>query len=72
MLRIVFIRKRTGTQNNVQRLPRRIAKIQCSICRDEKECECIRLVCLHEFHLECLQPWLARSNQCPECRHAIS
>jgi hypothetical protein len=29
------------------------------------------LKCLHQFHVDCLRPWLPRSSLCPMCRQEI-
>ena len=45
----------------------------CAICLDrfkngEDICCAQNQECPHEFHLECLFPWLLKSQDCPCCR----
>jgi hypothetical protein len=42
----------------------------CSICLTDYEAgERLRVLpCRHVFHRECLDPWLARNANCPNCR----
>jgi hypothetical protein len=45
----------------------------CAICLDrfragEDICSAQNEECPHEFHLECLFPWLLKSQDCPCCR----
>jgi len=49
------------------------AKNKCSICLGcVVENELMRkLPCGHEFHAHCLDPWLKKKNQCPNCRHLV-
>jgi len=50
--------------------------VTCSICLDE--CPGVdrsaRIVakCGHKFHAECLETWLKRHDQCPNCRCTVS
>lgn len=45
----------------------------CPVCKDElkKGEEAMKLPCNHEFHKECLMPWLERANTCPICRKEL-
>lgn len=46
----------------------------CSICHtDVNDNEVIRKVnhCSHSFHIQCLETWLSRHNNCPLCRYQI-
>lgn len=45
----------------------------CLICRDAfQPSEHLRLLpCLHAFHANCIDAWLARSRQCPTCQNSI-
>lgn len=46
--------------------------VQCGICLDDINEECIQLFCNHKFHINCLQPWLTRNHTtCPTCRADI-
>jgi Ring finger domain len=45
----------------------------CAICLDrfkegEDICSAQNKNCRHEFHLECIFPWLLKSQDCPCCR----
>lgn len=44
--------------------------VQCSICHNELQENCIvrRLGCNHSFHSGCIDRWLISSNTCPICR----
>jgi len=43
----------------------------CSICLETISEEIFCIGCKHEFHNECLELWLRRSNTCPLCRNEI-
>ncbi|OQR85532.1 hypothetical protein ACHHYP_11722 [Achlya hypogyna] len=51
-----------------------VAKNQdCAVCKDMftlKE-EVRRLPCAHDFHPDCILPWLAQHNSCPVCRFEL-
>jgi Ring finger domain len=45
----------------------------CAICLDrfkfdENICSAQNKDCTHEYHLECIFPWLLKSQDCPCCR----
>ncbi|OQS07232.1 phosphatase 2 [Thraustotheca clavata] len=45
----------------------------CAVCKDMfalKE-EVRRLPCAHDFHPDCILPWLAQHNSCPVCRYEL-
>ena len=44
----------------------------CSICLNEKD-KCIfrKLVCNHQFHIECIEKWLSKNISCPICRYEL-
>ena len=46
---------------------------QCSICiTDYNEGDQLKVLpCKHIFHTNCIDPWLANHNVCPNCRHNI-
>jgi hypothetical protein len=46
---------------------------QCTICLTEYHVDDLlkTLPCLHDFHAECLDSWLFRSNSCPICRCSV-
>ncbi len=55
--------------------PEKITKIEkafCSICQDELGAERVTAACKHFFHKDCLTPWLAKHDTCPECRYKFS
>jgi len=45
----------------------------CSICQDDYKLDdqLIDLPCKHQFHEDCILPWLNINNSCPTCRHAL-
>ncbi|XP_051829073.1 RING finger protein 215 isoform X3 [Antechinus flavipes] len=45
----------------------------CAICLDPfHRNQCLRVLpCLHEFHRECVDPWLLLQQTCPLCKHNI-
>lgn len=44
----------------------------CSICLNPGENDITReLICKHKFHLNCIDQWLMKRNQCPLCRTAL-
>jgi len=45
----------------------------CAICLVEyEEGDKVRtLPCGHEFHIDCVDPWLGNSASCPACRHSL-
>ncbi|KAL6642255.1 hypothetical protein ACP70R_020436 [Stipagrostis hirtigluma subsp. patula] len=47
----------------------------CAIClvdfEDGEEVSVMPCASGHEFHPDCIVEWLARSNMCPLCRHAL-
>ncbi|XP_034955201.2 RING finger protein 215 [Zootoca vivipara] len=57
------------------KLPRRWAHEidSCAICLDRfHKNQCLRVLpCLHEFHRDCVDPWLLLQQTCPLCKHNI-
>ena len=43
----------------------------CPICSEPLRNNVRRMPCQHDYHLECLTPWLAIHNTCPVCRSSI-
>uniref|UniRef100_A0A8D0HTG6 Ring finger protein 215 n=1 Tax=Sphenodon punctatus TaxID=8508 RepID=A0A8D0HTG6_SPHPU len=45
----------------------------CAICLDQfYKNQCLRVLpCLHEFHRDCIDPWLLLQQTCPLCKHNI-
>eukprot|EP00943_MAST-04B_sp_MAST-4B-sp1_P007463 g7463.t1 len=45
----------------------------CGVCLENITCgaRIYDLKCLHQFHVDCLRPWLPRSGLCPMCRQNI-
>uniref|UniRef100_A0A8D0DYE9 Ring finger protein 215 n=1 Tax=Salvator merianae TaxID=96440 RepID=A0A8D0DYE9_SALMN len=45
----------------------------CAICLDRfHKNQCLRVLpCLHEFHRDCVDPWLLLQQTCPLCKHNI-
>lgn len=43
----------------------------CAICQEpyRRDEETIVLACRHQFHADCICPWLAKVASCPICRH---
>ncbi|GAB6028186.1 hypothetical protein CHUAL_002391 [Chamberlinius hualienensis] len=66
-----------ASKKAVSELKRRIVRGEtgesCAIClkKYDEEDEVIEMPCKHEFHLECIMPWLSKSNSCPVCRHEL-
>ncbi|OZJ04970.1 hypothetical protein BZG36_01768 [Bifiguratus adelaidae] len=58
---------RTITQADLDRSP------ECAICKDEflLDDKTTQLPCHHEFHEECIKPWLKVNGTCPVCRYSL-
>lgn len=74
---------RGATQNTIERntFPHKYKKMKrsdvsddglekCTICLSEfeEEEDVRRLPCMHLFHIECVDQWLATNKRCPICR----
>lgn len=48
--------------------------LTCSVCLEQVNAgELIRsLPCLHQFHTNCIDPWLRQQGTCPVCKHRAS
>ncbi|KAF6137829.1 hypothetical protein GIB67_040537 [Kingdonia uniflora] len=46
-------------------------ELTCSVCLEQvNEGELVRsLPCLHQFHANCIDPWLRQQGTCPVCKH---
>ncbi|KAJ3021399.1 hypothetical protein HKX48_008629 [Thoreauomyces humboldtii] len=40
----------------------------CAVCVDAFPGSAVQLPCEHVFHADCIKPWLALHNTCPNCR----
>ena len=45
----------------------------CAVCKDEFiiDEECLSMPCNHNFHKDCIIPWLKERNSCPICRYEL-
>lgn len=45
----------------------------CAVCKEEFEIgsTCLSMPCSHNFHEDCLIPWLKERNSCPVCRFEL-
>jgi len=45
----------------------------CPVCQEDYNHgeNLVRLPCKHEYHNDCVKPWLAKHNSCPMCRQQI-
>lgn len=50
------------------------ADAECPICLEHGSSnqQWMQLPCKHEFHEDCLRPWLAEAQVCPLCRHFLT
>lgn len=57
-------------EEQIKSLPVYSAEIECAICNEDPYvCLTRKLSCSHEFHAQCIDPWLLKhSNSCPSCR----
>lgn len=47
--------------------------LDCAVCKEEyaKGDRVLKLPCSHQFHPECIKPWLETHNSCPVCRFEL-
>lgn len=47
---------------------------KCMVCLEEfKAADELRILpCLHRYHRECIDPWLALNRHCPVCKHDVT
>ena len=52
-------------------LPRMVESVmeECAICIHSMEIS--RLLCCHQYHIDCLLDWLKISGSCPQCREKL-
>lgn len=56
-----------------------IHNTQCPIClkefcllkQDNTSKTAIKLPCNHNFHIDCIKPWLEQTSTCPSCRYEM-
>lgn len=47
-------------------------EVNCAICLEKIEGECVKLKCGHKYHIDCCKEWLCKnSNKCPQCKTEI-
>lgn len=49
-------------------------EVTCMVCLEGfKPGESLRILpCLHRYHKNCVDPWLARNRHCPICKHDVT
>lgn len=68
-----FSRRVHATMSNVKK-ETAVVSGMCSICQDViyvGENITILIKCNHNYHKECLDPWICKNNSCPDCRAMI-
>lgn len=47
---------------------------KCMVCLEGfKDGEGLRILpCLHRYHVQCIDPWLAQNRHCPVCKHDVT
>jgi len=59
---------------NFQEIKKSFDQTSCSICLDEYngQAVCRQLYCEHVFHDACIEEWLAKHTECPNCKCEIT
>jgi len=59
---------------NFQEIKKSFDQTSCSICLDEynQQAVCRQLYCEHVFHTGCIEEWLAKHKECPNCKCEIT
>ncbi|XP_062216065.1 E3 ubiquitin-protein ligase SDIR1-like isoform X2 [Phragmites australis] len=49
-------------------------ELTCSVCLEQVAMgDLLRILpCLHQFHVNCIDPWLRQQGTCPVCKHQVS
>jgi hypothetical protein len=63
----------TNSSSVVEALPKAVVVVElCAVCLDEvREERVTRLPCSHQYHSDCVLPWLAIQPDCPCCRTLV-
>lgn len=43
----------------------------CVVCMEVLDAPCAQLPCRHQFHVQCIEPWLKMHSTCPTCRDQL-
>lgn len=43
----------------------------CVVCMEAMDAPCAQLPCRHQFHVQCIEPWLKMHSTCPTCRDQL-
>lgn len=61
--------------NQINQLPNTAATTSqignsCTVCMENYDADAMlrTLPCFHNFHTDCVDPWLLRKAECPVCR----
>lgn len=62
-----------ASEDAIRDLPTAVVKsLTCTVCLEtDSDVEAVRLPCGHDFHQECIEPWLLTNKVCPMCRHPV-
>jgi hypothetical protein len=79
----ITMKKSEGTaQSVINTLPERIIRSSdsktavftlCTVCQDNLNVDdhAVKLPCRHDFHTNCILPWLVQKHTCPTCRFEL-